>query len=136
MRNYISWFQNPKYCYFCAMSIRQEKFGKVLQKELADIFQQNRVSMFGNAFITISGVSVSPDLGYAKVYLSFLNTTNPEELLKTVNLHNKEIRHELAAKIRKAVRVIPELQFFIDDSLDYVFKMEKVFDEIKKKENE
>lgn len=117
------------------MSIRQEKFGKVLQKELADIFQHNRSSMFENAFITVSGVSVSPDLGYAKVYLSFLQVKNKEELLNIITLHSKEIRHELAIKIRKQVRVIPALQFFIDDSLDYVFKMEKVFEEIKKKEN-
>jgi len=116
------------------MSIRQEKYGKVLQKELADIFQQNRSSMFQNAFITISGVSVSPDLGHAKVYLSFLQVKDSKELLALVNLHNKEIRHELALKIRKQARIIPELQFFIDDSLDYVFKMEKVFDAIKDKE--
>lgn len=116
------------------MSIRQEKFGKVIQKELADIFLQMRSSLFGNAFITVSGVMVSPDLGYAKVYLSFLQAKNNEELLATINKHTKEIRHELALKIRKQVRVIPELHFLIDDSLDYVFKMEKVFDEIKKKE--
>ncbi len=117
------------------MSIRQEKYGKVLQKELADIFQQNRSSMFQNAFITISGVSVSPDLGHAKVYLSFLQVKDSKELLALVNLHSKEIRHELALKIRKQARIIPELQFFIDDSLDYVFKMEKVFDAIKEQEN-
>lgn len=116
------------------MSIRQEKFGKVLQKELADIFQEKRSSLFHNAFITISGVNVSPDMGYAKVYLSFLQAKNNKELLETVNKHGKEIRHELALKIRKQVRIIPELSFFLDDSLDYVFKMEKAFDEIKKKE--
>jgi ribosome-binding factor A len=118
------------------MSIRQEKFGKVLQKELADIFQQKRSSLFGNAFITVSGVSVSPDLGYAKVYLSFLQAKDDRELLDIVTKHGRDIRHELAIKIRKQVRVIPELSFFVDDSLDYVFHMEKVFDEIKKKETE
>ena len=118
------------------MSIRQEKFGKLIQKELADIFMQNRSAMFNNAFITISNVSVSPDLGYAKVYLSFFNEKNKEELLRTVELQNVPIRRELASRIRKQVRVIPELQFFIDDSLDYVFKMEKLFNEIKKKDEE
>ncbi len=128
------------------MGIRQEKFGKMIQKELADIFLKNRSAMFENAFITVSQVTVSPDLSYAKVFLSFLNlpsgqpvkeqagVTNKVELLKIINLQAKTIRHELALKIRKQVRVIPELQFFIDDSLDYVFHMEKVFDEIKKKE--
>src|SRR5688572_7473519 len=113
------------------MSIRQEKFGRVLQKELADIFQQNRSSMFDNAFITVSKVEVSPDLGHAKVYLSLLNAQNKEELLNIIRFNGKQVRHELATRIRKQVRVIPELQFFIDDSLDYVFHMEKVFDSIK-----
>lgn len=118
------------------MSIRQEKFGKMIQKELAEIFMQNRSAMFNNAFITVSGVNVSPDLGYAKVYLSFFNEKNKEELLRIIELQNVQIRRELASRIRKQVRVIPELQFFIDDSLDYVFKMEKLFDEIKKKDQE
>ncbi|MFI5222012.1 MAG: 30S ribosome-binding factor RbfA [Bacteroidia bacterium] len=117
------------------MSIRQEKFSKLLQKELADIFQQKRSSLFNNAFITVSSVNVSPDLGYAKVYLSFLQAKNNQEMLDTINLHVKELRHELAVKIKNQVRVIPELNFVIDDSLDYVFHMEKVFDKIKNKKD-
>lgn len=120
------------------MSIRQEKFGKLIQKELAEVFTQNRSELLNNAFITISNVSVSPDLGYAKVYLSFFNTQNQskEEMLRIVELQKVPIRKELAARIRKQVRVIPELNFLIDDSLDYVFKMEKIFNEIKKKDEE
>jgi ribosome-binding factor A len=114
------------------MSIRQEKFGKVIQKELADIFQANRSEMFNNAFITISKVEVSPDLGYAKVFVSLLNSKNPTEMMNILEFQKKAIRHELALKIRKQVRVIPELNFILDDSLDYVFHMEKVFQEIKK----
>lgn len=117
------------------MSIRQEKFGRLLQKELADIFQANRSSLFQNAFITISKVEVSPDLGYAKVFISLLNQTNHADLLAALEVHKKTIRHELALRIRKQVRVIPELNFIYDDSLDYVFHMEKLFEEIKKKEN-
>lgn len=116
------------------MSIRQEKFGRLIQKELADIFMQNRSAMFNNAFITISNVAVSPDLGFAKVYLSFFNEQNKEEMLKTVTLQTVPIRRELAARIRKQARIVPQLQFFIDDSLDYVFKMEQVFNAIKDKD--
>lgn len=118
------------------MSIRQEKFGKVIQKELADIFQAHRSEMFNNAFITISKVEVSPDLGYAKVFVSLLNTKNSAEMMNILEFQKKAIRHELALKIRKQVRVIPELNFILDDSLDYVFHMEKVFKEIKKKDEE
>lgn len=118
------------------MSIRQEKFGKVIQKELADIFQANRSEMFNNAFITISKVEVSPDLGYAKVFVSLLQSKNSSEMMAILEFQKKAIRHELALKIRKQVRVIPELNFILDDSLDYVFHMEKVFKEIKKKDEE
>lgn len=117
------------------MSIRQEKFGKLIQKELAEVFTQNSSAWFNNAFITISNVTVSPDLGYAKVYLSFFKAPDNNQMLKLVDSHNASIRRELAARIRKQVRVIPELQFFIDDSLDYVFKMEKLFNEIKKNDS-
>jgi ribosome-binding factor A len=116
------------------MSIRQEKFASLIQQELATIFLQHRSEMFNGAFITVTQVSVSPDLGHAKVYLSFLQTADKQELLNIINLQSKEIRKELAHKIRKQVRVIPEVHFFIDDSLDYVFKMEKLFDELKKKD--
>lgn len=116
------------------MSIRQEKFGKLIQKELADIFMQQRSSWFGNAFITVSAVTVSPDLGHAKVMLSFLQSENKDTTMEMVEAQNKSIRHELAQRIRKQVRVIPELIFMIDNSLDYVFKMEKLFEEIKKKD--
>lgn len=116
------------------MSIRQEKFGKVIQKELADVFQANRSEMFHNAFITISKVEVSPDLGYAKVFVSMLNSKSNAAIMQLLDTHKKAIRHELALKIRKQVRVIPELNFILDDSLDYVFHMEKVFKEIKEKD--
>ncbi len=116
------------------MSIRQEKFSSLLQQELAAIFMQKRSAFFENAFITISNVQVSPDLGHAKVYVSMLQVNNKEEMLNSINIRSKELRHELAIKIRKQVRIIPDLHFFIDDSLDYVFKMEKVFEEIRKKE--
>lgn len=118
------------------MSIRQEKFSKLIQKELAEIFMEHRSSWFSNAFITISGVTISPDLGYAKVLLSFLQTNDKNALMENVLHHQKSIRHELAQRIRKQVRIIPELQFQIDESLDYVFKMEKIFQDLRKKESE
>ncbi len=116
------------------MSIRQEKYAALLQQELASVFTEKRSEFFKNAFITITKVSVSPDLAHAKVYLSLLQADDKEELLGVINFHNKHIRQELAAKIRKQVRIIPELAFFVDDSLDYVFHMEKVFNELKQKD--
>lgn len=116
-------------------SRRQEKFAKLIQRDLGDIFLQKTPSLFKGNFITISSVSVSPDMGYAKVYLSFFKAGNKNDLLDLVQLHKKEIRHELAAKIKNQVRKIPELEFYIDDSLDYVEHMEEVFKKIKNEES-
>lgn len=108
-------------------SRRQEKFAKLLQRDLGDIFLQKAASLFKGSFITISGVKVSPDLGYAKIYLSFFKAGNNAELLDAIRLNTREIRHELAGKIKNQVRKVPELEFFLDESLDYVERMEKVF---------
>ncbi len=112
------------------MGIRQEKFAGIIQQYLADIFLKE-ANAFNNAFITISRVEVSPDLGYAKVFLSFLNAKSKTELLELVNFNHKEIRKRLALKIKNQARIVPELQFLIDDSLDYVFHMENVMKKVK-----
>lgn len=115
-------------------SRRQEKFAKLMQKDLGDIFLQKTSSLFQGNFITISNVWVSPDMGYAKIYLSFFKAQNKNDLLDVVKLHSKEIRHELAAKIKNQVRKVPQLEFFIDDSLDYVEHMEGVFKKLHQEE--
>lgn len=116
-------------------SRRQEKFAKLMQKDLGDIFLQKTNTLFNGNFITISSVSVSPDLGYVKVYLSFFKSENKEELLNIVQVHKKEIRHELAKKVKNQMRKVPELEFYIDDSLDYVEKMENIFNKIKQEDS-
>lgn len=120
------------------MSIRQEKYAGVIQQQLADIFLQMR-ALFHQAFVTIHSVEVSPDLGHAKVHLSVLQAKDKNEILEIVELHSKEIRKKLAAKIKNQARIVPELHFYIDDSLDYVFHMEEVLkrvhEEDEKKKN-
>ncbi len=111
------------------MSIRQEKFAGIIQQQLSEVFLKQK-SNLNNAFITISRVEISPDLGYAKVFLSFLASPNKEEMLKLVNTQSVLIRKELASKIKKQARIVPALQFFIDDSLDYVFHMEEVMKKV------
>lgn len=113
-------------------SIRQDKFASLIQRDLGEIFQQNSRDLFEGSFITVSGVNVTPDLGYVKVYLSFLNTKDKDALLELVRFHNKAIRHQLAGRIRNQVRKMPELEFFIDDSLDQVERMDRLFDHLHK----
>lgn len=113
------------------MSTRTEKFNKEMQRELGTIFQARMHDWFEGAFITVTDVTASPDLGYVKAYLSIYNTKNNAVIMELVNLYNKHIRKDLAAKIRKTVRVIPELSFFEDDSLVNALKFEKIFDQLK-----
>ncbi len=105
-------------------SKRQQKFSRLIQKELGDIFQQDTKSLFGKAWITVTQARVSPDLGVAKVYLSFLLAENKGQLLDEINDKKKVIRQTLAVRIRNQVRVIPELVFFMDDTAEYAAKMD------------
>ncbi len=108
-------------------SKRQQKFARQIQKDLGDIFQREMRNQFGDAFITVTDVKVSPDLGIARAYLSFLLTNDKEQLLKNIREKTKQIRQILANKIRNQVRIIPELQFFLDDTAEYAAKMDALF---------
>lgn len=108
-------------------SKRQQKFAKLIQKELAEVFQRECSHLFPGAFVSVSVVRVSPDLGVAKVYLSMLIGPNAKELLQEVKLNTKTIRHLLAQRIKNQVRVIPELIFYLDDTAEYAARMEQLF---------
>jgi ribosome-binding factor A len=113
-------------------SKRQQKFAGVIQEELAQIFQREGAIYLPNTLVTITRVRVSPDLSVAKVYLSFFNTSNTTLSINTVNSHTGEIRYKLGARIRHQVRVVPELTFFVDDTNEYVERMDHLFDQIAK----
>lgn len=106
-------------------SKRQQKYAKLIQKELGDIFQKESRHLVGKAMITITRVMMSPDLSFAKVYLSFL-LADPKSTYELINEHKKEVRHHLAKRIGKSVRIIPELAFFPDESASYAQHMDKV----------
>lgn len=111
-------------------SVRQLKFAKLIQKELSEIFQKETRNLFGNIFITITHVDASPDLSFVKVYLSFLLAENKEDTLIAVQVKAKDIRKLLGAKIRKDVRIIPEIAFFGDDSAEYAINMENILSQL------
>ena len=107
-------------------SKRQEKVSKLLQKDLADIFQKEAL-LFGNALITVTKVRISPDLSYAKVFLSiYIPNGDAQEILKAIQAQTSNFRYILGKRIRNQVKKIPELQFFIDDSLDYIENIERL----------
>jgi ribosome-binding factor A len=107
-------------------SVRQQKVNKLIQKELAELFRSNSKTLFGGAFITVTVVRISPDLGSAKVYLSIMAAKDKQQLFKLVQDQTSVIRKKLGAQVGKQLRVVPELTFFIDDSLDYAMKIEEL----------
>ena len=111
-------------------SKRQQKFARLLQKELAEVFQRDVSHLFNGAYLSITTVRTSPDLGVAKIYLSMLLAKNPQEILATVRENTKAVRHALAQRIKSQVRVIPELIFFLDDSAEYAAKMDKIISDL------
>jgi len=117
-------------------SKRQQKFAGVIQEDLAAILQRESANYLPNTMITITKVRVTPDLAIARVFLSFFNTPNNQLALQTIKLHASEIRYKLGSRIKDQVRVIPQLEFFIDDTSEYVDRMDKIFDKISKEERQ
>jgi ribosome-binding factor A len=105
-------------------SKRQQKYARQIQKDLSDIFQKDLKGTFGQAFITITEVKATPDLGQIKAYLSVMLAPDKEGLLTEIREKTKQIRNILAGKIRHQVRIIPELQFFLDDTAEYAAKID------------
>ena len=108
-------------------SKRQLKASKLIQKELGIYFQQNSIT-YGNKLISVTVVRMSPDLGLAKVYLSIFPPKKTDESYEKINKNNKTIRYDLAKKIKNQFRKIPELAFYIDDSLDYANRIDELLD--------
>ncbi len=107
---------------------RQQKINRLLQKELSEILLLDAKHIPG-VLITVSGVRVSPDLGLAKVYLSFFPTEKGKELLQALKTNAKTIRFDLGKRVGKQLRVVPELVFYLDDSLDYVENIDNLLKE-------
>jgi ribosome-binding factor A len=107
-------------------STRQNKIARLVQKDLGMIFQRESRNLFGGAMITVTKVNVAKDLAFAKVYLSLFATQDKESLLEKIRSQTREIRHQLGNREHNQLRVIPELQFFLDDSLDYIEKIENL----------
>lgn len=111
-------------------SKRQQKFAGVIQQDLAEIFQREGMKFLPNTLVTITKVRVTPDLAIARVFLSFFNTENNNLAINTVKAHASEIRYKLGAKIKSQTRIVPQLEFFLDDTSAYVERMDKIFDKI------
>jgi ribosome-binding factor A len=106
-------------------SIRQQKIGKMIQTEMADMLLKDFRHLCGKALVTVTQVRVTPDLSIARVYLSIFAAEDKNSVLNHFPEHVSEIRFTLGKRIRHQVRIIPELQFYIDDSLDFIERIDK-----------
>ena len=102
---------------------RQNKISRLLQKELSEIFLLQTKAMPG-VLVSVSAVRISPDMSIARVDLSIFPSEKSEEMVKNINNNMKSIRFELGTRVRHQLRIIPELKFFVDDSLDYIEKID------------
>jgi ribosome-binding factor A len=105
---------------------RQRKFSRLIQKELAEIFLKDAQWIVPGAWVSVTVVRMSPDLGVAKVFISFLMTEDKNAQLKKVQENAWQLRKMLGERIRKQVRIIPELIFYLDDTADYAAKIDKL----------
>lgn len=106
-------------------STRQAKIARLLQKELSEIFRQQTAKTRGT-LVSVSTVRVSPDLSIARAYLSVFPSAMAQDIIESVNHSAKTIRFELARRVRYQLRKTPELSFFLDDSLDYIDKIDSL----------
>lgn len=113
-------------------SRRQLQVGKLIQQALSEVLRKDGFSMYGKAMVTVSQVRLSPDLSIARTYLSIFNAEDNEQVMSSIQANTHTLRRLLGARIRNKVRMIPELLFFIDDTLDEVFKMDELFQKLDK----
>ena len=104
---------------------RQNKVARLIQKELSDMFQKETQAMRGT-LVSVSACRISPDMSVCRAYLSVFPSEKSEEIVANVNQNMKSIRYELGRRVRMQLRIIPELKFFVDDSLDYVENIDRL----------
>lgn len=109
-------------------STRQNKIAKLLQREMAGILLQVNRTNFSGKLISVSIVRITKDLGIARFYLSIFPSDFAEEILKFLRVNSKQLRGELGRKVGKSMRVTPDLEFYLDDSLDYIENIDKLLE--------
>ncbi len=109
-------------------SIRQKQVGELIRRQFSMVLSAEGQYIYGfEVLVTVTEVKMSPDLGLAKIYLSVFNNENKQEVILLLEESYPKLKHALYSRIGKQLRIMPELKFFLDDTLDEVFKMEQLF---------
>lgn len=101
-------------------STRQQKVARQIQKDISELFLKECAELVRGVIVSVTAVRVSPDLEYARIYLSIFPFDRHEEIMAKINAENWKIRKLLGARMRNQLRVVPEISFFLDDSLEYI----------------
>jgi ribosome-binding factor A len=101
-------------------STRQQKISRLIQKEIGNYFLREGQSIYSGKMVTVTGAKVTPDLSIARIYISIFPSNKSKDVLSEIVMHTKSIRNFLGREVRNQLRIIPNLEFFIDDSLDYI----------------
>jgi len=107
------------------LSTRQLKISELIKEEMAKLIHRKFNGLVPGRLITITQVGISPDLGYAKIYISIFPSNDAQKIIEEINKKVSKIRYEFGKVIKNDLRIVPELTFFLDDSLDYIEKIEK-----------
>ena len=108
---------------------RQQKISRQIQRDIAEILQRDGAAIAAGSMITVTTVRVSPDFGYAKIYFSIFPFERNAEVMEALEKSNWFIRRELGKRIRNQLKIVPELQFFLDDSLEYIENIDSLLKE-------
>lgn len=111
-------------------STRQQKYSRLIQKDISDIFQKDKMGIFSNTFVSVVDVKVTADLSVAKIYLSMMLVPDKQALMDKIELHKSEIRKTLGNKIGKQVRKIPELIFILDEVEEKASRIDQIIDNL------
>ncbi len=106
-------------------STRQQKIAKQIQRDMAEILQRDFTELFRGLLLTVTAVRVSPDFGYAKIYVSVFPFERNAEVLELMSTHNWAIRKALGARVKHQLKSVPEIEFFLDDSLEYIENIDR-----------
>ncbi len=115
-------------------SRRQKKIGQLIQDEMGVFLQKEGANYYGSRFVTVTDAQVSPDLQICRIFVSVLDKDQGQIVVDALNNHIKDIRKRFGAIMRKTLRIIPEITFYLDDTLEQVFRLEEIFKENKKAE--
>ncbi len=107
-------------------STRQKKVSRLIQKEMADIFLRKGSELAHGKMISVTKVRISPDLSFARVYLSIFPSAGQDAIMSEIHDQSAKLRFEMGQKVRRQLRIVPEIAFFIDDSLDYIENIERL----------